>query len=756
MAFINRVLKAVFGGKHKKRSGIYKYLIITPICILLAFIFTYFVVSDNYLRNYILLNQAKKEVEKIDAAGDTSIGYTWDAAPSPVGEDVVPLIGAKGIRAMYIHKMTSGYYKEYLEIVRDHVTWKSMSENVKPLLKGGKEVYPSVPLILGLMLCEGGAENEDSVRASTNSVISRLAYKEDGKHTLSKFNSAVAAADGGKTLSAGYNGNLDLIYNGALDKRTHLQYSAGYAAIYPSGRYTAEALYWPSKMNGYGIESTAVRTKADTDAAYFPDDISIVLQRAWSSINYNSKLFSIEALTPTAVETIMYPIYNYGESGMSYYWGIGTPVGGSDVFSLANWNEKNTITFAENTSNSINYIDSLIVDILDTLTLSYDTYTKGIWDSNNYPYFNHQDYQGLSVASILLNGGFITRSQVPTLKNYMNDEGFMRGALLAFRIFRSKPNATMADVRQWLNSINPKEIPSTYGNYQNALVHYTDKNSMIYPDNEDYQLPALRSYSYSVRGPFMARIGGVMVYWKMLEQAGVKCSFGEAYLDSQGNLIQQSPFSNYGSYSYLNGTRPFYSYIPGSSEITKCTSTSTYRDLDISRGIHYGEDFVANYIDLASIADGVVYEVSDGGTGGLKIGVDIISPDGEPRMQYTYMHLNKAYVKVGDRVKAGQIVAQSGASGGNYAAHLHLELRIMRGAYNTVYFLQFKSIFDGNVTAEYAPGLIAGGKLSPGNVYDKNGKFLGSIEKLPHTASPEPYLMLGQNYWLPQALAAEK
>lgn len=705
----------------------------------------------------MMLYLAPQETEK-STGGTGAInplyGISWDTLPDVTDSSGSVIVGGSGIRSMYINKMSAGYYREYLEIIRDHANWSKMHDAVQPVMYKGKPIYPSVPLLLGLILSESGIESEGEPRVSTNSVMSRLWYKNDGKHTLATYNSAVAREDNGKSLARGYMGSLDLYYQEAYDKRTHFQFSAGYAAIYPSGRYTNEATYYPSKMNGYGIAAGTVRTRADTDAAYFPDDISIAIQRAWVAIGRSPHLFDLDSLTETAVETIMYPIYNYGEAGMAYQWGVGTPTNGTEKFSRSGWSSKNTMTFAQNTAGSVNYIDSLIVKVLTTLAENYDLYVKGLWDTGYYPYVNHNDYKGLAIASILLNGGFVTPDRVQNIRNNAEDAGFLRGATLAYRVFKNDPTATTATVKQWLQNPPAKTIPDKYGRYQDTLVHYFDSDYQIYTNDGVGPMPALRSYSSDVRGPFIARIGGVMVYWKMLLASGVECTFGDAYKDAMGLRIEEASSPKAHGSSYYTGGVKFVSFLKNSTTLSRNTSTMTYRDLSFSKGIHYGEDFVARFIDVCAVANGTVSAVGSGAGTGNYVTVDIERQEGEPLMQFAYFHLNKVYVKTGDKVKAGQVIAQSGDTGTGNAPHLHVEIRIYRGNNNQRYYLQFRSIFEGHVTPEYAPALIAGTKTAEGRVYDKNGVLLGTLKDSPHTADAEPYLELGPNRFLKQALAA--
>lgn len=541
---LSNLIRRMRGKPPKKRRlpRLWSLAIVLPVTAILSLMFAFFM-FDSF--NYYVLLLIKDAQDDAVYRSQVSQGILdWDSWEGQLGTggntELVP--GAVGVRAMYINKMSGGYYKETLEIVRDHCNWSKMNDNVEPVQKDGVIIYPSVSTILGLQLSEGGLENESGERVSTVSVLSRNHYStSDGKHSLSTYNSAVAAADGGSTMSSGYNGNMDLYYNGGSVYRTHMQYTANYAALYPSGRYVAEAAFWPSKMNGYGIDQDKVRTKADTDAAYYPDDVSIAMQRAWCALDGAPKLFNHNTLSDTSLGIAMYAAYGYGETGMAYQWGVGSP-SGSSSYTVSGWNSKNTISFADNTSTSINFVADAAEKVLKGLVENYDAYTDGLWDTGYYPYVNHEDYRGIAVTSMLLSGCFPTPSTVDTIHAAADSGSFVRGATIAYRIFKNDASISTETVAAWLRGIEAKSIDtSKYPGYKDTLLHYLDSSCMIYQDNGAGPYPALRSYSSDIRGMFMVHIGGVMIYWNMLKAAGVECTFGDAYRDVIGAQIVQSP-----------------------------------------------------------------------------------------------------------------------------------------------------------------------------------------------------------------------
>ena len=93
------------------------------------------------------------------------------------------------------------------------------------------------------------------------------------------------------------------------------------------------------------------------------------------------------------------------------------------------------------------------------------------------------------------------------------------------------------------------------------------------------------------------------------------------------------------------------------------------------QGLHFGLDFTAACgTPVVAITDGVVSEV-DGPHGAAPHNLVIDHPDG---LSSLYGHLlRKASVKVGQRVRRGQVVAVSGDSQRSCVSepHLHLEIR---------------------------------------------------------------------------------
>lgn len=88
--------------------------------------------------------------------------------------------------------------------------------------------------------------------------------------------------------------------------------------------------------------------------------------------------------------------------------------------------------------------------------------------------------------------------------------------------------------------------------------------------------------------------------------------------------------------------------------------------------------------DIVAAADGVVTfcGFQDGGAGNY-VKIDHFTPAGEPLCQTVYMHMEKWYVAVGQKVAAGQKIGKEGNTGIGTAAHLHFECRIKKDGQQT-------------------------------------------------------------------------
>ena len=89
---------------------------------------------------------------------------------------------------------------------------------------------------------------------------------------------------------------------------------------------------------------------------------------------------------------------------------------------------------------------------------------------------------------------------------------------------------------------------------------------------------------------------------------------------------------------------------------------------------HVGTDYMpenGHGSDIFAVADGTVVKVKNGNTG---YGKYIVLDHGDS-VHTVYAHCRDLFVKVGDEVKSGDVIASVGSTGNSTGTHLHFELR---------------------------------------------------------------------------------
>ena len=100
--------------------------------------------------------------------------------------------------------------------------------------------------------------------------------------------------------------------------------------------------------------------------------------------------------------------------------------------------------------------------------------------------------------------------------------------------------------------------------------------------------------------------------------------------------------------------------------------TSRYGVSSIRKSTHTGLDISAvTGTDIKVVADGTVISAKYNGAYGYLVKVD--HGNG---VETWYAHTSKMYVKKGDTVKAGDVIAAVGSTGNSTGPHLHLEIRL--------------------------------------------------------------------------------
>lgn len=528
----------------KKTTRLFKFLIITPCSLLLALVIGFFCFDD--FHTYVILlfsHQASSQ----HLAGYNGVPDDWTVSPG--GSPIVP--GEAGVRAMYVNKMSGGYYKEYLEIVRDHVNGKQMQPSVSwPRDTEGRILYPSITMFIGFSIKETGTA--DGTVPYT--MLNMDSYGKSDEKTLYQWNSTAVAENDVSHLPNGL--GKDLLWNNYY---TQLQHQKGYAAIYPTGATGSGSRYYPSLLNGYKITEGSVRTQAQHDAAYFPDQVSMVIQ----FINSQYNLLDASA-KESAGAAIVYPCWNGGPGLVQHSWSVGAGAGYSwtpanDKFSgsSSKWHESNTVTPQACASEAAN----TIVDLYETASQKIETAAS----QTSFNYLNGGDYNGFEVAALLLNGGFIASDKsLSGLQGRIDSAAFIRGAWTAYRIYKDA-NATKEQVQEWLRGITIQSVDTdfygpvctgkTYSSGSPEIVVHMYGNIQVY--NRDGAGPKNVLHAYpteATSGSFMTQIGGLYSYWKMLKAAGVECTFNDAFKDTLGLVVDNAGSKPGGGAGNYNNT----------------------------------------------------------------------------------------------------------------------------------------------------------------------------------------------------------
>lgn len=155
--------------------------------------------------------------------------------------------------------------------------------------------------------------------------------------------------------------------------------------------------------------------------------------------------------------------------------------------------------------------------------------------------------------------------------------------------------------------------------------------------------------------------------------------------DFQNNI--KVPFAGLGAYDFIDEPEEVnFSKIVmplrRKISITSPYGTRTHPIFGTSK-FHNGIDLAAHYENVYSVLDGVVTETGKGNKGGG----NYIKIKHFNRFETAYLHLSEIYYRVGERVKAGFIIAKSGNSGNSTGPHLHFSVKEFGKSINPSHFL---------------------------------------------------------------------
>ena len=102
-----------------------------------------------------------------------------------------------------------------------------------------------------------------------------------------------------------------------------------------------------------------------------------------------------------------------------------------------------------------------------------------------------------------------------------------------------------------------------------------------------------------------------------------------------------------------------------------------------TKKMHNGVDLKANYENVYSVLDGIITAVGwDSKGGGNYIKIKHFD-----RFETSYLHLSEMYYTIGERVKAGFVIAKSGNTGNTTGPHLHFAVKEYGENINPIHFL---------------------------------------------------------------------
>jgi len=161
---------------------------------------------------------------------------------------------------------------------------------------------------------------------------------------------------------------------------------------------------------------------------------------------------------------------------------------------------------------------------------------------------------------------------------------------------------------------------------------------------------------------FLAQVGvDFLTDWTRLDNAIVKYAYSNSNNPDSSSITIETYESEPGKMIY-----PF----SGSYQVTSPFGPRIHPVYGVER-FHSGVDFGTPLgTPILTVLDGVVVTVGPGGGYG-----NVVIIRHANNLSTVYAHLSKIYVKPGDFVKQGQIVALSGNTGVSTGPHLHFEVR---------------------------------------------------------------------------------
>lgn len=143
---------------------------------------------------------------------------------------------------------------------------------------------------------------------------------------------------------------------------------------------------------------------------------------------------------------------------------------------------------------------------------------------------------------------------------------------------------------------------------------------------------------------------------------------------------------------------------------------------------HNGLDFGCTVgTDLMSCADGTITFIGDQGGAGYGKYIRMHTDDG---YEITYGHLSQQLVRVGDKVKAGQHIGETGNTGFSTGPHLHLGVRQLTNTGDIANYTNgYKGSVDPNPFFMNTPGpnQPIDAELNAAELWASENKIMGML-----------------------------
>lgn len=551
--------------KRKKKSlrwTVAKALIL-PCIIMFAVLVTYWASDQFWVYTQMLLWQQDKPDPEVDPdvslvpGGGGTIQGGSTSTPGASGNLSGAGGGLGGVNLALMNNIAGSYCGDWLLIARDHANKTYMQDEVA----WPKDKEAPIVLLMGTAMKESDLQTikikgQNVLVPHSNINIQDYEYGkllDSVKYDLYTINS--------EWLS-GHTNAIDPKYNTSMKDGgyyTTFQISDGYLAKSPASDTTGSGGSYPSLMNGYSIAEGTVREKSVGDYGYFPDQISATIQSAWSRLQENRKGVGLEYInldTPFAAG-IGYAIHNAGQGHFPGSYGFAW--WGSGITNSLTWGEKVTAYYPNlGGTEGRDLAGQLTAETINAYTAAAErvyAYINSNDEMSEGDYTNRAVFDGMCAAVGLYGcDGFVTSASKSNMESDIKNSGYCHGFGIAYRALtgNSTSDSEMPSIVSGLDTSKGDELNGSgyyklaKGKYDSDPTVYTESAmSFVAPDGSSHKFVHMYAEE-PTSGLLWVPIGGAYLYWKMLQYAGVDCTFEEARNDSTsggtgGNLIEEIP-----------------------------------------------------------------------------------------------------------------------------------------------------------------------------------------------------------------------